>query len=1187
MVMTEPFVHLHLHTEFSIVDGTVRIPALFDQCVREQMPAVALTDQGNLFALIKFYRQALARGVKPVIGVDLKLKDPDEAERPFGLVLLCQNLAGYRNLTRLITRTFLEGQHRGVPLAEYAWLSRETCEGLIALSGGVAGDIGRAIVAGHEGLAAERLRHWQEIFGDRFYIELTRTGRSAEEDYVQQAISLAAETGTPVIATNDVRFLLADDFSAHEARVCIQEGRSLGDPDRPRRYSEHQYFKSSSEMQNLFEDIPEAITNSLEIAKRCSLELELDQTYLPAFPVPDAHTTEEYLEAESKRGLEKFLQKKFAKDSVADDKRDYVAAPYRSRLDNELAVICDMGFAGYFLIVADFIRWAKEQHIPVGPGRGSGAGSLVAYVLSITDVDPLEYDLLFERFLNPERVSMPDFDIDFCMDGRDRVIDYVAEMYGRDRVSQIITYGTMAAKAVIRDAGRVLGHPYGFVDRIAKQVPFEVGMTLDKALEQEDELARMYQEDEEVRAIIDLAKSLEGLARNAGKHAGGVVIAPDRLTDFTPLYCEEGGANVVTQLDKDDVEAAGLVKFDFLGLKTLTIIDWAVQIVNSRDPDKNLDISEIPMQDTKTFELLRACKTRAVFQLESRGMRELIKRMQPEHFDDLVALVALFRPGPLQSKMVDDFFSRKHDVSSREIDYLHPDLRSVLKPTYGVILYQEQVMQIAQVLAGYTLGGADLLRRAMGKKKPEEMAKQREVFVNGATERGVAEFTATRIFDLMEKFAGYGFNKSHSVAYALLAYQTAYLKAHYPAAFMAAVMSADLDHTDRLVMINDDCRKLGLNLLPPDVNKSAYQFSVADDESIVYGLGAIKGIGRSAVDAVVAEREQNGRYSNITEFCRRIDLEKVNRRALEAMIKSGAMDSFDVTRRSLMDELPEALKSADQEARANAAGQDDMFGIIVAPPAAETALQADAPQVAESDRAKSELAEWNDRELLANEKEALGLYLTGHPFDTVRRDAMHLVDGGLAEIFSEPPPVTSSGERNYAQQRREVTVAGLIMDIRKRGNRVTVVLDDDTGRLEASLTSDSFQEFRHLLSKDEIVVVTGTMRYDDFIRGWQVKASKVVHIDRVIEMNAKSMILSLEPNGQGQRLLNRLHDVLLPYREGNCDVAVQYVGSDAAARLDLGPEWTVRPSRELRDKLADLLGQNSVRLLYAPSREMM
>jgi DNA polymerase-3 subunit alpha len=759
------------------------------------------------------------------------------------------------------------------------------------------------------------------------------------------------------------------------------------------------------------------------------------------------------------------------------------------------------------------------------------------------------------------------------MEGRDRVIEYVAERYGRDRVSQIITYGTMAAKAVIRDVGRVLGHPYGFVDRIAKQVPFEVGMTLEKALKDDEELARMYREDEEVTALVDLAKALEGLARNAGKHAGGVVISPSELTDFTPLYCEDGGANLVTQLDKDDVEAAGLVKFDFLGLKTLTIIDWAVRTANARDPDLALDIASIPMDDAKTFELLQAQKTRAVFQLESRGMQDLVKRMQPDQFDDLVALVALFRPGPLQSGMVDDFLARKHDPNQADIDYLHPDLKSVLEPTYGVILYQEQVMQIAQILAGYSLGGADLLRRAMGKKKPEEMAKQRVVFLEGATTRGVAEPTAKRIFDLMEKFAGYGFNKSHSAAYALLSYQTAYLKAHFPAAFMAAAMSADLDHTDRLVMLKDDCRKIGLGLLAPDVNHSGYHFSAAGPEEILYGLGAIKGVGRSAVESIIDHRETNGEFVSLRDFCRRIDTEKVNRRALEAMIKSGAMDCFGVPRRQLMQELPEAQKSADQEAKARAAGQNDMFGLAEPAPVEEAV-------------ATVEMAEWNGRERLACEKEALGLYLTGHPFDAVRDDARYLVDGKLADIASEPAPATVGGERNYAQPRREVTVAGLIMDIRKRGNRVTVILDDDSGRLEVSLFSESFQEFRHLLSKDEIVVVSGGLRYDDFIGGWQVNAKTVVPIDRVIESSAQSMVLCVAPNGQGPGLLHKLHDVLLPYREGNCDVSVRYVGSDAAARLNLGPEWTVRPSRELRDKLAELLGQNSVRLLYAPGREI-
>jgi DNA polymerase III subunit alpha len=1171
--MTDAFVHLHLHTEFSIVDGTVRIPALMAQCVAGQMPAVAITDQGNLFGLIKFYRSALKNGLKPIIGVDLKIRDPDDEERPYQLLLLCQGVDGYRRLTRLVSRTYLEGQHRGIPMANRDWLTRESCEGLIALSGGVYGDVGRALVSGHADIANERLAAWHAIFGDRYYLELSRTGRAGENTYVQRALETASANSIPVVATNDVRFLDADDFLAHEARVCIQQGRVLSDAGRPKEYTEQQFLRSVQEMQVLFADVPEALANSVEIAKRCNLDLRLGESVLPAFPVPDGQTTEEFLRAESARGLQVFLDRKIASGEVGEDALKNYAAPYSARLKDELDVICDMGFPGYFLIVADFIDWAKRQEIPVGPGRGSGAGSLVAYVLGITDIDPLEHDLLFERFLNPERVSMPDFDVDFCMEGRDRVIDYVAERYGRDRVSQIITYGTMAARAVIRDTGRVLGHPYGFVDRIAKQVPFEIGITLDKALEQEDELAAMYRDDEEVRALIDLARSLEGLARNAGKHAGGVVISPNQLTDFTPLYCEEGGANVVTQLDKDDVEAVGLVKFDFLGLKTLTIIDWAVRIVNAERAVDPLDISAIPVHDHKTFRLLQACKTTAVFQLESRGMRDLIKRLRPDQFDDLVALVALFRPGPLQSGMVDDFINRKHDLNKADIDYLHPDLKPVLEPTYGVILYQEQVMQIAQVLAGYTLGGADLLRRAMGKKKPEEMAKQREIFINGALEHGVTKATATRIFDLMEKFAGYGFNKSHSAAYALLSYQTAFLKAHHTAAFMAAVMSADLDNTDRLVMIKDDCRHLGLTLTPPDIGQSNYHFSVAGDESILYGLGAIKGVGRSAVESLVEERESNGPFKSLTDFCRRVDHDKVNRRALEAMIKSGALDGFGRTRRSLMQELPDALKSADQEARAKAAGQNDMFGI---------AEVVDAPEPAEP----VSLAEWPEHEFLVNEKEALGLYLTGHPFDAVRNDARFFVAGKLADISSEPAPQTSSGERNFAHSRREVTIAGLIMDVRKRGNRVTVILDDDTGRLEVSLFSEAFQEFRHLLRKDEIIVVSGSLRYDDFMGGWQVNARNILPIDGVIETRARTMIIRVAPNGQGPALMTQLHDLLLPYREGSCDVAVQYTGTDAAARFELGPEWSVRPSRELRDKLNDLLGHNSVRMLYAMDREM-
>jgi len=701
------FTHLHVHTEYSLVDSTVRIAALMARCAEDGMQAVALTDQNNLFGMVKFYKKAVAAGVKPIIGADLRIANDDDDERPYTLVLLCQNEDGYRNLSKLLTRAFLEERVRGEPMVRREWLTEESCTGLIALSGGLHGDVGHALINYHVNEAEELLLHWRQIFGDRYYLELIRTGRASEEEMLQASLDLASAKGVPVVASNDVRFLDAEDFNAHEARVCIQQGRGLADPDRPKIYSEQQYLRNSAEMNELFADIPSALDNAFEIVRRCNLDLKLGHSVLPAFPVPEGQTEAEYLEAEARAGLAAKLEIKFEVESVAGNERDAKSTPYLERLSTELEVISGMGYPGYFLIVADFIRWARENGVPVGPGRGSGAGSLVAWVLGITDLDPLQHVLLFERFLNPERVSMPDFDIDFCMEGRDRVIEYVAETYGRDRVAQIITFGTMAAKAVIRDTGRVLGQPYGFVDRIAKQVPFEIGMTLEKALEQSEELASMYRDDEEVAAIIDLARSLEGLARNAGKHAGGVVIAPGQLTDFTPLYCEDGGTSTITQLDKDDVEAVGLVKFDFLGLKTLTIIDWAVKIVRATTDEVDFDITRIQDRDKKTFELLRSTQTAAVFQLESPGMRDLIGRMRPTQFDDLVALVALFRPGPLQSGMVDDFITRKHSTNQLDIDYLHPDLKPVLEETYGVILYQEQVMQIAQVLAGYTLGGAE------------------------------------------------------------------------------------------------------------------------------------------------------------------------------------------------------------------------------------------------------------------------------------------------------------------------------------------------------------------------------------------------------------------------------------------------------------------------------------------------
>jgi len=812
------FVHLHLHTEYSLADSIVRVPRLMQQLSEHGMTAVALTDVNNLFALVKFYQKAIKNGIKPIIGLEaqiigLTLKEPNSR-----VVFLCKNKTGYLNLTKLVTRSYLEGQKGSGPTLEREWLEG-IGEDLIVLSGARDGDVGRAILAGNKKLAKEYLQFWASNFPNNYYIELQRTGREDEGMYNQQALQLATEFSMPVVATNDVRFLHRQEFDAHETRVCINASRILNDPRRPKLYSEEQYLRDNEEMVSLFEDIPEAITNTVEIAKRCNVQLTIGENVLPEFPIPEEMTPEEYMRQQSEQGLQRRLH-----DNGIDDEK--LIQDYQQRLKIELKVINEMGYPGYFLIVADFTSWAKNNAVPVGPGRGSGAGSLVAYALGITDIDPLQYDLLFERFLNPERVSMPDFDIDFCMDNRDRVIDYVAQRYGRTHVSQIITYGTMAARGVVRDVGRVMEHPYGFVDRIAKLIPFEVGMTLSKALEREEALQEQYKNEEDVRAVFDRALELEGIARNAGKHAGGVVIAPTELTDFTPLYCEAGGNNIVTQLDKDDVEAIGLVKFDFLGLRTLTIIDNTLKLANKKLKKLNqatVEIEKLPLDDEATYTTLKNQQTTAVFQLESSGIKDIIKRLKPDKFDDIVALVALYRPGPLQSGMVEDFILRKHGA---RVDYFHPDLEPILQQTYGVILYQEQVMQIAQVLAGYTLGGADLLRRAMGKKKVEEMAKQREIFVTGAVERGVEEKLASHIFDLMEKFAGYGFNKSHSVAYALLSYQTAWLKTHFPAEFMCSVMSSDLDNTDKVVNLIDECRGMHIKVMPPNVNSSNYNFTV-------------------------------------------------------------------------------------------------------------------------------------------------------------------------------------------------------------------------------------------------------------------------------------------------------------------------------------------------------------------------
>jgi DNA polymerase-3 subunit alpha len=1156
------FVHLRLHTEYSLVDGIVRVPELMAAAAAARMPAIALTDQCNLFAMVKFYKEALAAGVKPLIGVDAWFGVPGAPTPPSRIVFLCQNLTGYRHLTQLVTRSFLEGRQRGAPMLERAWLEAATLEGLIVLSGGAEGDVGQALARGNAEEATRCLIRWQTLCGDRFYLEVQRTGRNGEALYSETALDLACERGVPAVATNDVRFLTRAEFEAHEARVCIREGALLADASRARRYSEEQYLKTPEEMTALFADAPAVIENSVEISKRCSLEIKLGASMLPAYPVPAGRTTEDFLREEARLGLSRRLEE--APSLRAAEERN--GEQYAARLELELGVICSMGFAGYFLIVADFIRWAREHGVPVGPGRGSGAGSLVAFVLGITDLDPIEHDLLFERFLNPERVSMPDFDVDFCMDGRDRVIEYVANKYGRERVSQIITYGTLAAKAVIRDVGRVLGHNYGYVDKIAKLVPFEIGMTLDKALEQEEELKRLYTGDTDVRELIELARALEGLARNAGTHAGGVVIAPSVLTDFTPLYCEEGGTPV-TQFDKDDVEAAGLVKFDFLGLRTLTVIDWAVRDINAIRADAHeppLDMRALPMDDAATYQLLKSCKTTAVFQLESRGMKDLIRRLQPDRFGDIVALVALFRPGPLQSGMVDDFIARKHDTTGATIDYLHPELKPALEATYGVILYQEQVMQIAQILAGYTLGGADLLRRAMGKKKPEEMAKQRSVFVSGALARGVRESQATLIFDLMEKFAGYGFNKSHSAAYAVLSYQTAWLKTHYPAAFMAAVLSADMDKTDKIVTLIDECASMSLTVHPPDVNESVYAFKVAGGDSIRFGLGAIKGVGASAVQAIVDERDARGPYPSLPELCRRIDLQRVNRRVLEALIKSGSLDPLGPNRATLSAELDRAMHLGEQDSRAMSVGQVDLFGL--------------------SSAAHGTVADWSESQRLAGERETLGLYLSGHPITPYEPDLKFLVSARLVDVGG-PKPVTAPGERGWSQG-KPATVAGLVLEVRRRPNRVTLILDDRSARLEVSLYEETFQQYRDIVVKDAILIVEGTLRFDDFIEAWRLQAKSVMDIDRARERFARRLWLRWPEELDGPQGMSRFEELLKPYLKGPCAVGIAVNRAQYSGRLHLGDGWSVRPSRDLLDKLSALVGREGWYLVYGPRNDI-
>ncbi|MCR3958097.1 DNA polymerase III subunit alpha [Aeromonas veronii] len=1158
--MADPrFIHLRVHSDFSMVDGLQKINPIVGAAAANNMPALALTDQMNMCGLVRFYGAAHGKGIKPIVGADFWVQSDELGDEQFRLTLLAMDNDGYQNITLLISRGYQRGHVQGRPVIDKSWLA-EHAKGVIVLSGGREGDVGKFLLKGNRQMTEQCVAFYQTHFPDAYYLELLRTGRPDEEVYLHMAVAVATEFELPVVATNEVVFLNADDFDAHEIRVAIHDGYTLMDKRRPRRYSPQQYLRSQEEMAELFADIPEALENTVEIAKRCNVTVRLGEYFLPNFPTGDM-TTEDFLVAKSKEGLEERLEFLFPDPAVRAERRP----EYDERLDIELKVINQMGFPGYFLIVMEFIQWSKDNGIPVGPGRGSGAGSLVAYALKITDLDPLEFDLLFERFLNPERVSMPDFDVDFCMDRRDEVIEHVSDMYGREAVSQIITFGSMAAKAVVRDVGRVLGHAYGFVDRISKLIPPDPGMTLAKAFEAEPKLPELYEQDEEVKDLIDMARRLEGVVRNAGKHAGGVVIAPTKITDFAPLYCDDEGHHPVTQFDKNDVEYAGLVKFDFLGLRTLTIIDWALGMINPRlakEGKPPVDIAAIPIDDKKSFDLLQRYETTAVFQLESRGMKDLIKRLRPDCFEDMIALVALFRPGPLQSGMVDNFIDRKHGneaISYPDEKWQHESLKPILEPTYGIILYQEQVMQIAQTLAGYTLGGADMLRRAMGKKKPEEMAKQRAGFEEGAVKNGVDGELAMKIFDLVEKFAGYGFNKSHSAAYALVSYQTLWLKTHFPAEFMAAVMTADMDNTDKIVTLVDECQRMGLTVIPPDVNTGRYRFSVNEDGHIVYGIGAVKGVGEGPIDAILSARDQDGPFRDLFDFCNRVDIKKLNKRVMEKLILSGAMDRLGPHRAALMATLEEAMRAAEQHAKAQAVGQVDMFGVLT-------------EEIDDVKKAFANVPHWPDKVWLEGERETLGLYLTGHPINQYSSELRRYTSGRLCDLHPTSRDTVT-------------TAAGLVIAARsmvtKRGNKMGIfTLDDRSGRLDVTLFSEALEKYEELMQKDRILVVSGQVSFDDFSGGLKMSARELLDINDARERFARAIRISLDEQRIDDRFFPRLCEILEPARAGVCPVQVNYRRPGSRVRLTLGTEWRVTPTDQLIDDLRVLLGRERVELVF-------
>ena len=1147
------FVHLHVHTHYSLLDSSIRHEALFKRAKEFRMPAIAMTDHGNLFGAVEFYTGAKKYGLKPIIGCEVYvapegLRDKKDnhnlRDAAHHLILLVKDDAGYKNLIKMVTTSYLEGFYYKPRIDKE--LLAEHVEGLIALSSCDRGEVSWNISKGNYPRAVKIARQYKEIMGeDNFYLELQDHKLEYQEKTNMELARLGEELSIPLVATNNCHYMEKSDKRAHEILICLQTGKTIDDPKRMQYLSEEYYFKSPEEMTELFKRYPSAIENTVKIAERCNLDLELGKLNLPEYPVPKGYTLSSFLEEKAEDGLHVRLAA-MAKKGIQFDKD-----VYQQRLAEELRIIKEMGYPGYFLIVWDFIDYARKQDIPVGPGRGSAAGSLVAYSLKITDMDPIPYGLLFERFLNPERVSMPDIDIDFCIDGREEVIKYVTEKYGgRKNVTQIITFGALKAKAVIRDVGRVLGMSYGEVDKIAKMVPSRLDISLQEAFKEEPGFAKLRKENEKVGELLDISLNLEGLNRHCSTHAAGVVISSRDLTDFLPLY---KGANdeVVTQFAMKNVDQLGLLKMDFLGLRTLTVIYNTLKLIKSSE-GVDLDVASLPLDDAKTFALLSAGKARGVFQLESSGMRDLLKKMKPDQFEDIIALLALYRPGPMGSGMIDDYVKRKHGTMEEKYDL--PQLEDILRETHGVILYQEQVMKIANVLAGFTLGDADLLRRAMGKKDPEEMARQRDKFMLGAGKNKVPEKKATKIFDLMEKFAGYGFNKSHSAAYALISYQTGYLKAHHPLAFFGALITSEMGSVDKVIGYINDCRDMGIEIMPPDVNVSGKNFSISDGK-LVFGLGAIKNVGLSAIDSIVRTREEEGDFASLSLFCLSNDLRLVNKRVIESLIKSGAFDSFGENRAHMMKILPMCMEAGQARQRDKQVGQENLFDLTE---------ELGAPETASTEE---QAAEWSDHERLKFEKETLGFYISGHPLVRYEKSIAWFTDSNCASIAEE-----SNGKK--------VSIAGIPFKVitknTRKGDKMAVVtLEDLQGTIEVIMWPEIYSAAQKFLSQDEPVLIRGTVDAEG--NSHKVIASEVYPLSEAKNHWKGKLHIQIRTPGLERDTLVEIRDILAGHKGSN-QLVLHFIFPDGKKKIrTVESEMKVSPSDAVIEEVEAVLGEDCIR----------